>query len=81
VNLSEQQRADSEAGFERAAKEMITNLDEQLSAFRERVKERPTEFKVQASSGYRGGGAFDASMLVLVAVLGGGFLWMRRRHA
>jgi len=81
VNLSEQQRADSEAGFERAAKEMIVNLDEQLSAFRERVKERPTEFKVQTSSGYRGGGALDASILVLVAVLGGGFLWMRRRRA
>src|SRR5207247_10802414 len=64
VNLSEQQRADSEAGFERAAKEMIANLDEQLSAFREKVKERPTEFKVQPSAPYRGGGgALDACML------------------
>ncbi len=81
VNLSEQQRADSEAGFERAAKEMIANLDVQLSAFREKVKERPTEFKVQPSREYRGGGALDASTLVLVAVLGGGFLWIRRRRA
>lgn len=81
VNLSEQQRADSEAGFEKAAKEMIANLDVQLSAFRERVKERPTEYKVQPSGQYRGGGAFDASMLLLVVVLGGGFLWTRQGHA
>jgi len=82
VNLSEQQRVDSQEGFERAAKEMIANLDVQLSAFREKVKERPTEFKVQPSAEYRGGGgALDASMLVLVVVLGGGFLWIRQRRA
>ena len=79
VNLSEQQRADSEAGFERAAKEMIANLDAQLAAFREKVKERPEEFKVRPSAQYRGGGAFDAPLLALVAALGGGFLWARRR--
>lgn len=79
VNLSEQQRADSEAGFEKAASEMIANLDAQLAAFREKVKERPAEFKVQPSAQYRGGGAFDAPMLALGAVLGGGFLWIRRR--
>ena len=82
VNLSEQQRVDSQEGFETAAKEMIANLDVQLSAFREKVKERPTEFKVQPSAGYRGGGgALDAPMLVLVVVLGGGFLWIRQRRA
>ena len=82
VNLSEQQRVDSQEGFETAAKEMIANLDVQLSAFREKVKERPTEFKVQPSPGYRGGGgALDAPMLVLVVVLVGGFLWIRQRRA
>jgi rhombotail lipoprotein len=79
VNQSEQQRADSEAGFERAAKEMIVNLDEQLASFREKVKERPTEFKVQPSKDYRGGGALDPLMLSLLATLCGGLLWMRLR--
>ena len=82
VNLSEQQRVDSQEGFESAAKEMIANLDVQLSAFREKVKERPTEFKVQPSAEYRGGGgALDPSMLVLLVVLGGGLLWTRQRRA
>lgn len=39
-------RADSEKGFEIAAKDMIINLDAQLALFREKVKENPEEFKV-----------------------------------
>jgi len=46
INLSEQLRVDSEAGFSKATAEMIANLDVQLAAFRERVKERPTEYRV-----------------------------------
>jgi len=46
VNLSEELRADSENGFDKAAKDMIINLDEQLARFREKVKENPAEFKV-----------------------------------
>lgn len=46
VNLPEQLRADSEKGFEQAAKDMIVNLDEQLARFREKVKENPGDFKV-----------------------------------
>jgi rhombotail lipoprotein len=79
VNLSEQLRKDSEAGFNEATKQMITNLDQQLVAFRERVKERPAEYTVVRTAGSRGGGALDGFMLVLLAVLGVGFLWMRRR--
>ena len=80
VNLSEQQRADSETGFNIAAKEMIGNLDLQLAAFREKVKERPSEFKVQPSAAYRGGGALDAFLLASLSILGGGFLWIRIRR-
>lgn len=46
VNLAEQLRADSGKGFDKAAKDMIINLDEQLARFREKVKENPSEFKV-----------------------------------
>jgi rhombotail lipoprotein len=79
VNLSEQLRKDSETGFNEATKQMITNLDQQLVAFRERVKERPAEYTVVRTPSYRGGGALDGFMLALLAVLGGGYLWMRQR--
>jgi rhombotail lipoprotein len=46
VNIAEQLRADSGQGFDKAAKDMIINLDEQLARFREKVKENPAEFKV-----------------------------------
>ena len=46
ANMGEQVRADSDEGFDVAVKSMITNLDEQLALFREKVKERPAEFKV-----------------------------------
>ncbi len=46
ANLSEQLRADSDQGFTESAKSMITNLDERLARFREKVKESPTEYKV-----------------------------------
>jgi len=78
INLSEQLRVDSEAGFNLAAREMISNLDLQLEAFRERAKEQPSEYKIQPTSQYRGGGALDALAMVLFAGLGGGFLWLRR---
>lgn len=79
VNLSEQLRKDSETGFNGATTQMITNLDQQLVAFRERVKERPAEYRIVSTGGSRGGGALDIFMLALVAVLGGGYLWTRRR--
>jgi len=83
VNQSEELRADSGKGFDNAAKEMIVNLDEQLAHFKEKVKERPEEFKVVNSPGYTGGssggGSIDLISLLLLTVLGGYFLWMRKR--
>ena len=40
INLSEQRQIDSETGFNLAAKDMITNLDLELEAFRKRAKEQ-----------------------------------------
>jgi len=83
VNLSEQLRADSDKGFSAAAKEMITNLDEQLTLFKEKVKERPAEYTVVSSPGNSGtgigGGSFDLIMLLLILCMGGSFIWIRPR--
>lgn len=78
VNLSERLREDSEKGFDEASKNMIVNLDQQLAVFKEKVKERPTEYKVVHSPGYSGGGSFDPIWLVALLALGGIFLWKRR---
>jgi rhombotail lipoprotein len=83
VNQSEELRADSGKGFDDSSKEMIVNLDDQLSHFKEKVKERPEEFRVVNSPGYvgggTGGGSIDLISLLLLAGLGGYFLWMRKR--
>jgi rhombotail lipoprotein len=82
VNLSEELRADSDKGFSDAAKDMIVNLDEQLTHFKEKVKERPKEFKVVRTAEYSartGGGSIDLISLMLLAGLGGYFLWMQKR--
>jgi rhombotail lipoprotein len=83
ANLSEQLRLDSTAGFDASAKEMIVNLDQQLALFKDKVKERPEEYKVVRTPEYvsrTGGGSIDEFVLALLAVMGSGFLWMRR-HA
>lgn len=79
VNLSAQLRADSETGFSDAAKQMIENLDQQLALFKEKVKERPAEYKVVHKPEYTGGGSLDMLTLGLLAVLFGGSWWMRPR--
>ena len=79
VNLSEKLRLDSSTGFDEASKDMITNLDLQLGLFREKIKERPAEYRVVRTSGYTGGGSVDLLMLALAAILAGGLLCKRRR--
>ena len=54
VNQSQVLRADSEQGFRRAADNMIENLDLNLAAFREKIKERPAEYSVIRPDGYTG---------------------------
>lgn len=82
INLTEQLRIDSEASFGRAATQMIDNLDQQLAAFKDKVKARPDEYKVVPTAEYRartGGGSLDAAWLALVSVLGIAFVLLRRR--
>jgi len=54
VNQSQELRADSEGGFRKAAESMVENLDLQLAAFREKIKQRPAEYSVIRPDGYTG---------------------------
>lgn len=90
VSLDEARRADRQKGFELAAGELVTNLDAQLTAFRDRVKEAPEEIRVQrtaeydrraAASAATGGGAIDLASLAVVAMIAlGGVAGARRRR-
>jgi rhombotail lipoprotein len=78
VNQSEQLRTDAEVGVKQATTEMIKNLDTQLVEFRAKVKERPEEYRVVRTEGYRGGGMLGDVMLLFAAALATA-AWLRRR--
>jgi len=80
VNLSEELRSDSEKGFNQAVERMIPNLEQQLTAFQQKVKASPEEYKVvRSDSGSRGGGALDTVTALLVGLLLAGGAWWSRR--
>jgi len=78
VNMSEQLRKNSEDSVTEATADMIKNLDTQLVSFQAKVKERPEEFRVVESSGYRGGGSVDLWLLALLVAAASGGLVSRR---
>jgi len=81
VNLSEQLRTDSELGFNQAATNLVSNLQEQLNLFKERVKSSPEEFKVVAKPGYKGAASVGGLDLILVAGMGAFLLWSRKARS
>lgn len=70
-------RKDSVEGFEQACEMLKTNLDTELLAFRERVKEGGTSVSLAYKDGYTGAGSIDA--LVAAMALGFGALQWRKR--
>ena len=60
-------RDDSRDGFALASDAMIVNLETQLAAFRQRVKEEPEAYRVVRRAGFSGAGSLDASALLLAA--------------
>ena len=78
INLSEELRDDSEQGYQQAATNMVTNLQEELAQFKERVKSSPEEYKVVERPGYSGMGAIDVFDLALLSTVGAGFLALRK---
>lgn len=84
VDQSQEIRADGDRGFTEAAQSMISNLDIQLALFKDKIKERPEEYKVvqtpkyiASTGGSSGGGSVDSVMLLLFIGLGAGFLWLK----
>jgi rhombotail lipoprotein len=74
VNLSEELRADSLNSFAEATDKMIVNLDAQLSSFREKIKNKPEQVKINYSPGYSGGGgALQVQDIILLLLFSLGF--------
>lgn len=89
VDQSQEIRADSDRGFTEAAQSMITNLDSQLALFKDKIKERPEEYKVVQTPKYiaatggssrGGGGSVDSVLLLLLIGLGAVFLMTKGRR-
>jgi len=74
VGLSEELRLDSIKGFQLAATNLVTSLQEQLVVFKDRIKEEPEELKVTAKPGYdlKAVGAIDPAFLLALLTLAGG---------
>lgn len=80
VNLTEQLRKDSFESFKLASADLIKNLDTQLQLFKEKVKEAPDDYKITHRQGYTGGGSLDASFIIILTLLGGYSLWIKRNR-
>lgn len=66
INQSEALRENSTEGMSLAANDMIRNLNTELERFREKVKERPNDYRVSRSAGYTGGGGEGLFLLPLL---------------
>lgn len=81
VNLSEQLRVDSMAGFKAASAELVGNLETRLQLFKEKVKDTPGDYQIAHRPGYTGGGRFDGLSLLLFGFGGTCGLWLKNRKA
>lgn len=79
VGLSAKLRKDSVLGFENASKQLITNLDNALKRFREKVKQSPKEYKVTHRTGYTGGGSIDIFFFLILLLSTGMILKERKK--
>lgn len=65
IRVDEALREDARKGFERAATNLVANLQVELGSFRERIRERPDEVRVIRAPGDKTGvGSFSVTGLV-----------------
>ncbi len=73
IRTDDRLRVKSDQGFAQASTNMVANLELELAAFQQRIKERPETARIIRSPGYTGGGALgwgDAGLLAGVVLLG-----------
>jgi len=73
IRTNERLRAKSDQGFVAASTNMVANVQVELAAFQQRIKEKPETVRIVRSAGYTGGGVFGwehAGLLGGVALLG-----------
>jgi len=80
VNLSEQLRVDSMKSFQEASTDLVTNLELQLEMFKEKIKEAPAEYQIVYKPGYTGGGSLDCIYIIILSMLSGYWIWLRKNH-
>ncbi len=68
INNPEELHRDASQGFALATTNLIGNLQTELAAFNQRVKQSPEEFKVVREAGYTGAGAFSPGWAILLAL-------------
>ena len=76
VGLETRLRADSAKGFEMATEDMIKNLEAELAAFRERIKQQPERVQITHRPGYSGAGSFGGGLALLLT---GALVWAGRK--
>jgi rhombotail lipoprotein len=80
VDQDEELRRDANRGFGIASDQMAANLAGQLEAFRQRVKDDPSEVEIEHRPGYRGGGGGGSADLVFLLIGAVGVVvWRVRR--
>ncbi len=77
INVERKLRGDSGRSFEAATADLTKNLQTELEAFKQRVKEGKADAKIMHRPGYTGGGAFSllgagTQLALLFAALGAG---------
>lgn len=84
-DVERDRRGDAAKGFQLASTELVTNLERELTTFKQKVRDRKTDVKVVESEEYkaraasRGGGAADPLLLLALLMVGGGAFVLRRR--
>jgi rhombotail lipoprotein len=79
INLSEELRLASEAGFQQAATNLVAGLDFQLGEFKERIKKSPEDIKVVNKPGYAGASAMGGFEVLLLGGMAFAGFFLRRK--